>query len=1288
MVPKIGSNPQQATNHGYLECRFKRQIFVVHKTFLLYSIFIDITFLMKSKNKSKSDLLDLISEFNSKQINLAGKRYTPRIDSAAPNIEIESISNIFKSITLSGNCQAEVDDFIGKFNELLADCKNLYTTNRALENKIKAINKCQSTLLSELSSGVGVQLKTWIQSITFLIKEFQKPQRHLNDLLQEKNYKDDKLRKDLKKIDSLVSHLRSQAYYLESPTGQTLITPKLLISGEWGTGKTHSLCDATINCSENNQSVIFFLAKNFDSNKNVIEDLQKSISDKYSWEEICSFLNNHAQSLHNRSLIIIDGINEGNHQGWNRNLSRLLSSIEPYSSIGIVISCRTGFEKLIFKQNQLRQFVTSTHLGFEEHQFDAQIDFFKYYNIPAPEIPMLDLEFNRPLTLKIICESLRNLKDKKIKEWVAGISSGQKGMTHILEQYINEISENIEKKYKLHPGECWNLLKGKKSKGVASNNGIAPFLATNLIEYLTDAQLLNIIQNRYSTLSPKDHKNLILDLKISGILDEDVIWNHADGGKSTHKIIFRLPYQKFSDHLIARSLFDTYLKSPSSTKQVKDIFKNSQSLGKIFKVDLQTETYLHPGWAQALILEYPERVRKKLPVRYHELMQVLPKSSQNLNAYFEPFIEGLFWRHPDSYSKSSIEILNQYLNSGKDCWEKTIDALVGISIKPNHPLGAQKLYKYLNKFPTMSLDLFWSEFIRNQFRSPSIERLFAWIKKFNVECSSNDQATLLICLISLTLTTVVKNYRDSATKALVMLGEQYPEELFAHTLTTINFPDNYLFERMMAASYGVILSIDFDQNPSKLPILKNFAKNVYQQLFCKNLNNHSTHHILIRYYALGIIEIAQTHGQINPRKSLLDKPFQNIKAPNCFLNPNIQAASSELDGVIQMDFGNYTLGRLIPDRGNYDYNHPTYKLVRSQIEARILELGYKASAFKSIDREIAQSSFYARNSSPIDRYGKKYSWIAYHELYGYRDAQKLLSTDRLEERTPDISIDPTFPHGIIRWAPKFPNYFSNGIPPEDWMINKSPLNLQSTLYSNSIHEYKGEWIALETSHNIQDQKSGCEISIFVIGLLVNEDNLPNLKEEFSKLTRPYLDIRTNRGDCHYFFSGEIGKIKSYAADLLDSQNNYIPITSSVFEDNETNNAGINVEIPVSRFFWESQHSSLNESISYIIPSPHLIQELKLKTSERNINFKDKNSSFATLYTKDGSPLNDYSEGFFIRKDLLCEYLIKHNKKLVWCITGERNLIDRAQFEKLPQKLRDITSQNLNVHKQLLVFNNV
>jgi hypothetical protein len=52
--------------------------------------------------------------------------------------------------------------------------------------------------------------------------------------------------------------------------------------------------------------------------------------------------------------------------------------------------------------------------------------------------------------------------------------------------------------------------------------------------------------------------------------------------------------------------------------------------------------------------------------------------------------------------------------------------------------------------------------------------------------------------------------------------------------------------------------------------------------------------------------------------------------------------------VIHMDFGNYTVGRLIPDRGNYDSKHPGYVAVRRQIEWRIGNLGYKKEQFENV----------------------------------------------------------------------------------------------------------------------------------------------------------------------------------------------------------------------------------------------------------------------------------------------------------------------------------------------------
>src|SRR4051794_12439254 len=105
---------------------------------------------------------------------------------------------------------------------------------------------------------------------------------------------------------------------------------------------------------------------------------------------------------------------------------------------------------------------------------------------------------------------------------------------------------------------------------------------------------------------------------------------------------------------------------------------------------------------------------------------------------------------------------------------------------------------------------------------------------------------------------------------------------------------------------------------------------------------HSTFHVLARDYALGIITLAR---KIDPRcipeekQSRLAPPyrFQSPFPPADQINDSEVVGSKE---AMRMDFENYTLGRLLRGRRNYDFDNETYKEVRRQIEYRIAELGY------------------------------------------------------------------------------------------------------------------------------------------------------------------------------------------------------------------------------------------------------------------------------------------------------------------------------------------------------------
>lgn len=203
------------------------------------------------------------------------------------------------------------------------------------------------------------------------------------------------------------------------------------------------------------------------------------------------------------------------------------------------------------------------------------------------------------------------------------------------------------------------------------------------------------------------------------------------------------------------------------------------------------------------------------------------------------------------------------------------------------------------------------------------------------------------------------------------------------------------------------------------------AKVLYRRIFAPGAGN-ATHHALVRDYALGVIEIAERSGCIALPKSArrnLSAPYPN--APSTFTSDGTPDPSVEkaIGRAIQMDFDNYTIGRLIPDRANYNDKHSEYVQARSKIERRIFDLGYRAKLFEDVDAEIGNSSWNARDEQKVDRYGKKYSWIAYHEMWGQREAEGKLP--EVGARSSDCGVDPSFPTRPPHWTPPIPDLFGD-----------------------------------------------------------------------------------------------------------------------------------------------------------------------------------------------------------------------------------------------------------------------
>ena len=184
---------------------------------------------------------------------------------------------------------------------------------------------------------------------------------------------------------------------------------------------------------------------------------------------------------------------------------------------------------------------------------------------------------------------------------------------------------------------------------------------------------------------------------------------------------------------------------------------------------------------------------------------------------------------------------------------------------------------------------------------------------------------------------------------------------------------------------------------------------------------HATTHILSRDYARNLIEISLLHS---PNLLSLEEKTR-IHPP--FKDGGIRTwgESEEKDkdnyrdgsGPVHMDFGNYTLGSLVKDRGNYDDKNPEYLKLMSNFFWRLYDLGYSHELFAEIDKHICLVNNWRMGRSyeagKIDRYGKKYSWIVFFELAGYREDNGVLHEFFTQHgRIPEADIDPSFPEQV------------------------------------------------------------------------------------------------------------------------------------------------------------------------------------------------------------------------------------------------------------------------------------
>lgn len=1269
---------------------------------------------------------DFYEKILNKTIQEAGPKYTPGLEKGAPNLEIEELIFTFeilgrtkklygylKSLAEELEKESHLNYPIIKITELKLSInkKRLQGFREGIES-LKAIMNSTSKghaldediAFKDINLVARKCLNTIGDITSVLYREYDAEKPKDKDKAEVINH----LIYTFRKLGDIVRRIND---FCNRPDVDLANNPFLLLLGKAGIGKTHFLCDIAKKRIAEGHATIILLGHHFQQFLDPGEQITKILGLEIQFKKLIQKLHRQAVKANTRCLIVIDAINEGDKEAWRKSLNKFVKQIRPLKSVGLVVSCRTPFEKITIPKRPKLNAIVLFHPGFSEIELDAQAVFFKYYKIPTPEVPLLTPEFSNPLFLKLLCKSLEGATVEKKHKQINDIASGQKGMTYIFESFVRERGKHIENALGLERGYCWDNVVKK----------IAEKMAESKREWLFKSDLKSL-------LSVKKTNIFINKLISEGVLHDTLEW--VQGQKAPIEAV-RFPYQKFSDHIIARYLLSNFLNT-SDEKTVKESFDKEAALGAYFKQD--RIIYARSGIIEALMIEFPTRIRNK-----GELLDYLD-SKDITGASVGAFINGLIWRDPASINDSTRKWVNRLLGHA-DFKNKIMDALVALAAKPVHPCNAVKLNRFLKSMKMNKRDLFWSEFLRKQDYHNSIYRILSWIEITRAQSIGKEYARMYALIMMWTLTSTNRSLRDRATRAVYYIGCRFPEILFEMTIEALEVNDPYVPERMLAASYGIAMALQHERSFTERS-LQDFARKLYDLLFKKDAP-YSTTHILARDYARRTIDIALLHNlgllSEEERKNVTPPFKEGVIGRWGRSEDKNKDEYREGNYPFGFDFNNYTIGYLLPKRSNYNFDDPEYVKVKSNMWWRIYQLGYSLKDFGKIDKEIARHDSYRfgheADGRKVDRYGKKYCWIAWHEIAGFRQDKGLLKreweTDEYKRFT--VDIDPSFSEEIQnieivrtdclgRRKTNLPNWIAKGPIPD----------ISPHLILDNIHDEKGPWVLLDGY--IAQEDLGAKKDIFIVprGVLIKKSDfndvieclkrqdlggrwLPEIPEHRNVFAGevPWCKTFSHNGKAELTFTVEKKKkrvpfeetefIKDGRNLTGDELKELVEIVSDyrskkISEEKEVDNfikrneiqirrvkrfrtetvkktKEYEVVIPISILNRESQESIVNPGMSAYVLSRELCEALGLSSRPQTFDLYDKSDRRASITLKWGDAWHTFHKLIYIRKDLLDMVLEDKELELLWGIWGERRYkakenagLDEFAKEHLPYKV--------------------
>lgn len=1140
-------------------------------------------------------------------------------------------------------------------------------------------------------------------------------------------------------IKNLFYYYREYVHFLDSKLINISDIRAALLYGEAGIGKSHLLCDVSLYRIDQNLPTVFLLGQHYEGG-NPLDTLKGMLDlSSYTNAQVLGALDAAGEAAKSKTLIIIDAINEGSHRDeWVNYIRAFLTDISKYPNISVLLSCRTSYlDYMLPSSVDDSSLIRINHVGFQGYEHRAAEKYMSKQGISKPSAPILAPEFTNPLFLKTCCKALKEMGLTSFPKGLHGLTQLFDFFLQSVERTISkrkrynpseQIIKSALKEFasQLFPCNFGGLAKGEARKFINNfdpneNKGESLFdellyegILSEDISYDEKGESYLVVRFTYERFSDyfiaqqivgKYNENTINTIftdsePLGKIIVEKGVYRYEGifealsiilGENHDLEMVDLLPdaYEKYIDGWVLEKIFTNTIvwrSSKSFTDRTLDILNNlheydftSPSIEILLKLSTEPN---HP-WNADLLHDH-----------------LVEQSVAERDAFWSTRIALGDQIEEDGQAESIVRTLIEWSCHGdiKDI-EKERARLTSVTLfwflttsnRKVRDQSTKSLVRLLSEHPVLLPDLL------NRFHSVNdlylVERLYA--VAYGVVCNINIKPLI------------------SETASIVFDLVFKDEKPIPHVLLR-----DYARGILEYALHFEILSDDIDPGKFRPPYMsewpiENLSKEDIDKVEGDEFSSHIKSSLMgfpgdfgnytmscIHYWAPTALsepepkigrEYKKAFAEEFLTGDIKDQYLEKIKPektePVEFSEIVFQIAEIDKEEIEkkreeEKSFADKIEQNLNEQQKEYyrwlsglSNDRPaefSRQWAQRWVCARAHELGWEKDLFEEFEKRCS----YGRGGEYIERIGKKYQWIALHELLarlsdnvhwidrGYSDIEdkKYYGPWQLHKR----DIDPTIwirsnaeGHTVYNketaWWQTFKFPLDDFVSLEEQLqFLWSETNLPDFPKNIQIHDstksedwlvLKGFWMQIQ-NENVEKHTARLDAWFRINSIIIKKSDREEIVESIANknLIDPHtVNVPSTQ---HQSFLGEYPWHNSCR--FMSGWND----TTDDSWDRTINGKYL---VPISNYEWESGSNdySLDSSLSFYMPAGEIIHDMNLNRSKENFGaWCDDHGQVIFL---DPSIEEEGPSFALVRKKEFLNWLEKNDLEIIWLIGGEKQL---------------------------------